>query len=457
MARVRVEVWKLQGMEIPEDLTTYRPIVEPLTSARQRFATALELYERLGDRRGVMLAIISLAYSTWGAEGAFGSAKHLEAIRRLNTLQEAMTSESERARGEAELLYSIHVYGRATGAFDLALARGTQAYQAAREVGDRGLEFNAAGGLAQTHLSLDETEEASRWIDRAAAAAAAEPTPLRARQLEIWRGRCAGRSGDAATMIQHLERAAALATEQGRPAARAEAQAWLALATTRLFVDTGQADLGAVAERAIAETRELAATLPGLPRWGSLATAAQVALLHRRGEVDAALEVTHALIKELGQLETRVLFVEPTALVAHVLADSPDPGDRAIVTAVAAQVVGFVAERTEDADVLRRWLAVPEARELTEIAGGVEAARQMVRSLPDTLIAQRLPVLPLDLDPEESALMRLMMEGRTDAEIGRELSLDEAEVSRQLAAVFAKIGAPSRSVATLYAFMADIV
>ena len=457
MARVRVEVWKLQGMEIPEDLSTYQPIVEPLTSARQRFATALELYERLGDRRGVMLAIISLAYSTWGAEGAFGSARHLEAIRRLNTLQEAMTSESERARGEAELLYSIHVYGRATGAFDLALARGAQAYQAAREVGDRGLEFNAAGGLAQTHVSLDETDEASRWIDRAAAAAAGEPTPLRARQLEIWRGRCASRAGDAATMVQHLERAAALATEQGRPGARAEALAWLALGATRLGVATGDAELLATAERAVAGTLEVAATLPGLPPWGGIAAAAKVALLHGRGEIGAALEVTHALMKELGEVPTRVLFIEPAAPVVRVLAASPDPGDRTIAGAVAAQVVGFVAERTEDADVLRRWLVVPEARELTEIAGGLEAAREVIRSLPDTLIVQRLPVLPLDLTADENALMRLMMEGRTDAEIGRELSLDEGEVSRRLAAVFAKIGAPSRSVATLYAFMADIV
>jgi DNA-binding NarL/FixJ family response regulator len=258
-------------------------------------------------------------------------------------------------------------------------------------------------------------------------------------------------------MIQHLERAASMAAEQGRPAGRAEALAWLAVGATRLGVERHDAELIDAAERAADEARQLAGTLPGLPPWGAFAVTARVAILASRGDLEAARQAIWALLEELGEFQTRVLFIEPTALAVSAMASSTDERDQGLVRQIAAQVVGFVAERTEDAEVLGRWLAVPEAKALTEIAGGLDAARELVRGLPDSLLLQRLPVLPLDLTPEESALMRLMMEGRSDAEIGRELSLDEAEVARRLGAVFAKIGAPSRSVATLYAFMADLV
>jgi len=465
MARVRVEVLRLRTSgAVPEHLNTYEPIVQPLTAARQRFSAALELYEKLGDRRGIMLAIISLAYSTWGAEGTFGSAKHLEAIRRLNTLQEALTSESERAHGEAELLYSIHVYARASGFPDLGLARGLQAYRAARDVGDRGLEFMAAGGMAQLHLLLGETAEAGRWLDQAAAAAANEPTPLRARALELWRGRCAARAGDAEAMTQHLTRAASLATEQGRPAARAEALAWLALESARLGARDGDERLLAAAQQAAGELQALASTLPGQPGWPVFAAAALVEVLLARGDEAGAVAIAgpvfaYAASELLSQTGVAAL-VSYTGIVvpiARALAHSGDAPQRDLLRTLAGQVVGLVAERTADADVFRRWLSVPEHAELSEIAGGVEAARAVVRAMPETMIQQRLPVLPLDLTEDESALMRLMMEGRTDFEIARELGAEEPDVTRRLAAVFAKIGAPSRSVATLYAFMADIV
>jgi DNA-binding CsgD family transcriptional regulator len=458
MARVRVEVQHLgESGSVPEDLGSYEPIVRPMTSARMRFQSALELYERLDDRRGMMLSIISIAYSTWGGEGYFGSVKHLEAIRRLNTLQESLTSESERAQSEAEMLYSIHVYGRIFGYPDLALARGAQAHRAARDVGDRALEFVAAGGMALTHLQLDETEEAGRWLDKAGTAAAGEPTPLRARRLEFWRGLCAGRGGHAEEMVQHLNRAVALATEQGRPGARCEALAWLALEAGRLGIASRDEELLATAERSAKEATELAATLPGHPPWGPFAASALVQLLLARGDGEGARAIAGPLVRTILSFGERAIYPEPVAPLARALASSDDPADRELARTFASPIVGLVAERTADADVLRRWQAVPEHRELADIAGGVEAAQEYVRALPEALISERLPVLPLDLSNDESALMRLMMEGQSDFEIARALSLDEAEVTRQLGAVFAKIGAPSRSVATLYAFMADIV
>jgi DNA-binding NarL/FixJ family response regulator len=54
-------------------------------------------------------------------------------------------------------------------------------------------------------------------------------------------------------------------------------------------------------------------------------------------------------------------------------------------------------------------------------------------------------------------LVRLMMEGKTDAEIAAAIGCEEAEVRSRLEKVFTRMGAPSRSVATLYAFMAGII
>jgi len=91
---------------------------------------------------------------------------------------------------------------------DLALTRGEQAFQTARTTGDRRIEFLAAGGIALEHLELGDAEAADTWLDRAAAAAAAAPTPHRAWQLEEWRARAAASRGDLGGRRDHFDRAA---------------------------------------------------------------------------------------------------------------------------------------------------------------------------------------------------------------------------------------------------------
>src|SRR5207245_643947 len=107
--------------------------------------------------------------------------------------------------------------------------RGEDLYWHARGIGDRWLEFLAAGGTAMVHVDLGELDEAERWLDRAASAAADSPTPLRARRLETWRGLARSLAGDVDGMRLHVERAVQLATERGRPAARCESLARLAV------------------------------------------------------------------------------------------------------------------------------------------------------------------------------------------------------------------------------------
>ncbi len=206
------------GVPLSEILPSLE-IAPVMASARQRFERALQLYERIGDRRGAMSSIIALAYLSWAPDihFGFGAGRHIEEIRRLASRMDTMAKESERAMAEAQMLYGAHVFSRAKVVPDLALTRGEEAYRQARTIGDRALEFLAAGGTALAHLDLGEVDEAKRWLDRAAATAAEAPTPFRARMLETWRGLLKAAAGDVSGMRAHFERAVQLATEQDSP------------------------------------------------------------------------------------------------------------------------------------------------------------------------------------------------------------------------------------------------
>jgi DNA-binding NarL/FixJ family response regulator len=267
-----------------------------------------------------------------------------------------------------------------------------------------------------------------------------------------------GRLGDADALIRHLRRAVAMATEQGRAAARAEALARLALETARLARERGDGGLAGVAEGAAQETRAIAPSLAGSPPWPLQADAALLDVAEvRSDDLAGRLVAARDLARRLAARQGHAIHVDIVRPLARTLLASPDEADRAAGLVVARQLVGVVAERIADESVAKRWFESPDQRELVELAGGVEAARAAIRTTPEALVQQRLPKLSLDLSPEETDLVRLMMEGRTDAEIAAAVSCDEAEVRARLARVFARMGAPSRSVATLYAFMAGIV
>ncbi|MDP8962158.1 MAG: AAA family ATPase, partial [Actinomycetota bacterium] len=241
---------RIAAGEAPGDVLSEYPAGPFVRRSMGHYERALELFERLGDRRGVMSTIIALAYIHFGVGIRLqGSARRIEDLRRLASRMNSLTRESERARAEGQMLYGAHVFARAKVVPDLALSDGERAYETARGLGDPLLEFASAGGVGLAYLELGEVGQAERWLDRAAAAAAAAPTPLRARQLELWRGTVCAAAGDAAGLRQHLERAVRLATDQGRPAARCEALARLALEACRLGAERGDEELLSLAER----------------------------------------------------------------------------------------------------------------------------------------------------------------------------------------------------------------
>ena len=424
--------------EVLEDLLPELPIAPIVHETEQLLQQALEIFERLGDRRGAMASIIALGYLSWAPDIHLGSgsARHIEEIRRLTSKARAFTNESERAMFQAQMLFGVHVFARAKVIPDLAISRGEQAWAHAREMGDRALEFVAAGGTAMAHVDLGEVDRAKPWIDRAASVASEHPTPLRARRLETWRGMVDAAAGDATGMRQHLERAVQLAAEAGRPAASCEALATLALEASRLGAEQGDEELLVVAERAAEEATGLAGGLPGHPPWGAEADAARARIAFARGWTEEAADHARSALASLESAQHEDEHLRIAIPVAAALAEVGAPEWETVRTYLRV-ALAMVAQRTIDEDVRVRWFHSPTGRELTRLVGPVE---QFLTGGDD--------------EPEgaDTTLLKRLIQGMTNREIAEELGIDEPAVVRRLGEMYARIGASSRAEATAFAF-----
>ena len=427
--------------------------VAPLMhSARTMFEQALEIYEGIGDRRGAMSSIIALAYVSWAADIHFGSGagRHIEEIRRLSSRMDGMAKESERALAEGQMLYGAHTFARAKIVPDVALFRGEETYRHARKIGDRTLEFLGAGGTAMAHLDLGEVEEAERWLDRAAGAAAESPTPLRARQLESWRGLARGAAGDAEGMRHHLERAIQLATEQGLTAARCEGLAVLALEAARLGAARTDEDLLSVAEDAANEAKGLIELLPGHAPWGAQAEAALARVALARGEATQAAATAMSAIGAIMASRHEDTHPEILLPVGEALLAGGSEADIQMGQYFLQMLLAMTAQRTVDEDVRVRWFKGPIGREMVRLAGSMEGMAMRPGEGEDAGLASGLQ----DSDTE---LLRLLTEGLTNREIAERLEVNEDALVRRLGEMFARIGTSSRAEATAFAFRERVV
>jgi DNA-binding CsgD family transcriptional regulator len=436
---------RVGGGETPEDILPDLPIAPLVQEGIGHFERAIELFEQLGDRRGLMSSIIARANLTFAIDlHMLGAAKRIEEIRRLYTQMISFTRESERAAAEAQMQYGVQVFAHAKVVPDLAISRGEDAHRNARLIGDRSLEIASATCLAMVQLELDDVAAAERWLDRAADAAASAPTPLRARQLELARGHVRGAAGDAAGMRDHMERAVRLATEQGRQAGRCEALAALALEAARLGSAAGDEELLALAEQSAREARELVGTLPGHPPWGAAAEAALARVALARGELAAAVEAGRTALWTLEHLRLEDIHLRIVLPAARVIVDAGEPDERAATQGRLQLLATLIAQRITDEAVRVRWFRGPFGRELSALAGAT----------PEVPVREDgTDALPA----EEAALLWLLIQGRTNAEIADELGIDETAVVRRIAETYAKIGVSSRGEAAVFAFREGVV
>jgi ATP/maltotriose-dependent transcriptional regulator MalT len=341
------------------------------------------------------------------------------------------------------MLYGSHVFARAKLIPDQAIARGEETFKAALLMGDRSLEFLAAGGTAMAHLDVGDVPQARTWLERAATAAAAMPTPLRARQLELWRGLTASAAGDVAQMREHLERAIRFATEQGRPAARCELLARLASESVRLGTERDDQELLELAERSALEAKAILSALPGRPPWGAQADAVLAASAMVRGDAEAALAAARSAVEELRGADHEDVYPQIILPVAAVILAAGEEAERQFVGGYLRLILGLVAQRTLDEDVRVRWFRGPIGSELVRLAGPV--GERVVED------GEGL------LGDDDRLLLALLTEGLTNREIAERLDVTEDAVGLRLQAMFAHIGASSRGEATAFALREGVL
>jgi DNA-binding NarL/FixJ family response regulator len=438
------------GEELDDMLLTF-PIAPIVGEIKGLLDKALGIYERLGDRRGVMSTVIAMAYTNYAPIIHFASsARHIEEIRRVTSRLSSMVTESERARLELQMLYGVHVFARSKIVPDLELARGEEAYRSAQMVGDRTIEFLAAGGMALAHMGLGEIAETERWLTRAGNAAAVAPTTVRARQLETWRGMARAAAGDGAGMRNHLERAVKMAADQGRPAARCESLARLAIEAARLGARLQDEELLTLAERSALDAKELTTLLPGHAPWGPQADAALAEVALARNQPERAVAAAGSAIQAFQEALHEDVNLDVLLIATRAILAGGPPDLQAMMRAWLRSILAGIAQRTLDEDVRVRWMRGPLGRELVELAGSLDGLQTEPSSdgQPDAIA---------NLDEEERGLLKLLAAGNTNREIGAALELPPETVAQQLAGLFAKIGASSRAEATSFAFRGHLV
>ncbi len=436
------------GASIEETILA-SPIGPLFTESIQVLDRALGIYERLGDRTGVMSTVIAMAYAQYGTVMHFtSSARHLEEIRRVTSRLSELVTESERARLDLQMLFGVHVWSRAKVVPDSALSRGQEAYRAAKLQGDRAIEFLAAGGVALSLLELGDIAEAERWLGLAAAAVSMAPTRSRSIQLETWRGMARAGAGDADGMRDHLEKAVAMATEGGRASARCEVLARLAIEAARLIA-AGSRDappdplLTELVERSATQVKELLPLLPGHAPGARRPT--------RRCQRSRSPVATD----DRGHGRRGGLRGPPGRAPRR-----RQPGDRhprgpgharrraardaGFVRGYLQQTLSRIAQGIADEKIRVAWLIGPVGRGLLDLAGPME----ITAAAAPGLAASGQP----SLDDPERQLLRLLTEGRTNAEIAAELDLTETDVAQRLARLLARLGTSSRAEATSLAF-----
>jgi hypothetical protein len=400
--------------------------------AKELAEQAFKIFEEIGDQRGAMSALISMAYSHVADPTAYGMAGRIEHIRALHNSREGQVTDSQRAKEDALMLYSIHTYARLNIQPDLALLRGQEAFEAARALGDRWLEALAAGGMCLTYASFGAAADSSAWLDRAATAAMTVPSTSMARRLEMWRGACAAVRNEAEEVREHFERAAELAGTKN-PAGQAEAYCALAVETCKLWAVTGDRTLLDRATEAAQNTLGATGSLRGQLPWESVAHAVLAVVADAEDRAADAEEEARSALSSLDGLThllhfVNVLWAAGRVLIGH---QAPEAGPRAQQV---AQGLGFLSMNMVDPEIRAKWFGVETHRQLAKLAG-FELSEDVGSG-----------GTPADLDDHELALLREITSGSPEAE----------ENEEEVTGLLTKLGVGSEIEAIEYAIKAGI-
>jgi class 3 adenylate cyclase/tetratricopeptide (TPR) repeat protein len=400
--------------------------------AKELGEQAFRIFEEIGDQRGAMSALISMAYSHVADPTAHGMAGRIEHVRALQNSRQGQITDSQRAVQNALMLYSIHAYARLNIQPDLALERGQEAFAAARGLGDRWLEALSAGGMSLTHASIGASDESNAWLERAAAAAMAVPSPSMARRLEMWRGASAASGGRVDEMSGHFLKAAGLAGTKNAAGA-AEAHCALAVGLAKVWAETGDEDLLERAEEAAQTTLQATASLPEGHPWAGMGHAVLALAAQSRGRSEEAAAEARVALTSFDALTHVPHLVDVLWVAGRVLVAQEEPEAEALREQI-AQGLGYLSMSMTNPETKTKWFSVHSHRELAEVVGFDLSAG--FGGEHDTA----------GLEDADLELLRHITSGSGDGPVGEEA----------IASLLAKLGVASETEAIEYAIKAGI-
>jgi DNA-binding CsgD family transcriptional regulator len=252
-------------------------------------------------------------------------------------------------------------------------------------------------------------------------------------------------AADADGAVEQLQLAVKLATDQGRPAARCEDLAILAMEAALLGVRLADERLLGVAEQAARDVHALMPMLPGHPLWGAQAHAALARIELHRGDADAAVRAARLAMAGLEEAQTEDLHLDIKLPAADALLAAGTVEEQASVRGLLQFTLQLMVPRFTDDRVRVQWLASPTGRELVRLA-----------SL-DVVEPSTAPDGDASVNAAERAMLELLVQGKANREIGETLGMTENVVAQRLAEIFVKIGVSSRADATAAALMGKLV
>jgi DNA-binding NarL/FixJ family response regulator len=238
-----------------------------------------------------------------------------------------------------------------------------------------------------------------------------------------------------------------MATDEGRPAARCEALARLALEAARLGAAHGDAELLGLAERAAFDAKEVIGLLPGHPPWGAQADGALARVALAKGNVEQAALVGGSALRALEEALHEDMNLDVFLPATRAILAGGDETKRETVRDRLQLSLSGIVQRTLDEDARVRWLRGPFGRELAELAGPID-----IGSRPEPDGEGQVD----QLRDEDRRLLHLLTQGKTNREIATELRISDEELTRRLGEIFTTIHASSRAEATAFAFREGI-
>lgn len=168
-------------------------------------------------------------------------------------------------------------------------------------------------------------------------------------------------------------------------------------------------------------------------------------LAEARAALEAHLDVDLVLL-DLSLPDGHGLDVLPqlrATTAATLVVVSADDSSATILAAIQAGAAGYIPKTLESARMLEALRVV--------MAGGVYLPPRLLDAGPDRAPAAVRAPVDLGLSPRQGDVLRMLIEGKPNKLISRELEMSESTVKTHLAAIFRKLDATSRTQAVVAA------